>query len=238
MKPNIEYPYLPEGRTFDFVCLDNQFMKEAARARKECAGDSLFPVGIVLVSEGKIIARAGNGYNQGAGKVHVCPRVVLDCPSGTGYDLCHLHDFPGHAEQMVIKTAKEEGIDTNGTDVYMYGHWWCCEPCWNAMIDAGINEVYVTDDAHERFSRENVFAETLKSSVKSFSIQGDLADFKKNLEEALNIPCVISNADINIVCENDTYRIFDERILEYVYEFSESDPYLVKRNIVNIFKQL
>ena len=44
----------------------------------------------------------------------------------------------------------------------MYGHWWACESCWNALIAGGVRDVYITDDAHERFSRENVYRETLK----------------------------------------------------------------------------
>ena len=163
----IEYPYLPQNRSFKFVPSDHVHMLAAAAARRECAGDSLYPVGVVLVRDGEVVARAGNGFNRGSGTKHICPRVVLDCPSGVGYELCDLHDPIGHAEPMLMKIAKEQGIDPVGCDVYMFGHWWCCEFCWNAMIADGIRDVYLIDDAHERFSRTRVQAETLASTVKS-----------------------------------------------------------------------
>ncbi|MBU0646304.1 hypothetical protein KJ611_02385 [Patescibacteria group bacterium] len=130
----MELPYLPEGREIKYVALDNELMAQAKIARQECSGDTLYPVGAVLVRGGEVLCRAGNGFNQGSDKLHICPRVVEGCPSGTGYDLCGLHDAPGHAENMLMQVARGQGIDTNGADVYLCGHWWCCEPCWQAMI--------------------------------------------------------------------------------------------------------
>ena len=155
------YPYLPNDRSFRFVGEADPLMMAAALARKECAGDSTYPVGAVLVRDGVVLARAGNGYNQGPGEKHICPRIVMNCPSGTGYDLCHLHDSPGHAEPQLMAVAKEQGIQTVGADVYLYGHWWCCVSCWKVMIDAGVRDVYLLEDAHEVFSRERVYAQTL-----------------------------------------------------------------------------
>lgn len=169
--PQVEYPYLPEGRKFKYVDHDHPMMVEAAKAREVNSGDPSYPVGAVMVKDGKIIARAGNGYNQGR-QTHICPRLVLECPSGTGYDLCTLHDSPGHAEQMCVDQAREEGIDTQGADLYMYGHWWACEPCWNKMIDAGVRDVYLTYDAHERFARDKVYSAFLTPSSKSVYIAG------------------------------------------------------------------
>lgn len=196
MKPDIQYPYMPEGRHLKYVPADHQFMLEAKKAREECAGDPLFPVGIVLVKDGRLLVRAGNGFNQGPGQAHVCPRVVLECPSGTGYELCSLHDPPGHAEPSAIKVAQEQGIDVEGADAYMYGHWWACEPCWKALIEAGVRDLYVTDDAHERFSRDRVYAETLTPSVKSAYIAGAITNVpseefegQKALYEAFGAVC-------------------------------------------------
>lgn len=161
MGPLPTYPYMPEGRNLKYVPHDHAFMIEAAKARAERSGDSLFPVGIVLVRDSVMVASAGNGFNRGPGESHVCPRILAGCKSGEGYDLCHLHDTDGHAEPMLMAVAQAAGIETEGADVYMYGHWWCCEPCWKAMIDAGIRDVYVSEDAHDRFSRNRVYAETL-----------------------------------------------------------------------------
>lgn len=188
------YPYMPKDRYFRFVSNGDPFMREAARARCDCSGDPLFPVGAVLVREGKVIARAGNGYNRGAGTVHVCPRIVFECPSGTGYDLCHLHDAPGHAESMLIQIAKEQRMDPSGADVYLCGHWWCCEPCWQIMIDHDIRDVFLLENAHIEFDRERVYAQTLQPSVRSAYLAGAYTnnsglDQEKPLHEALGSVC-------------------------------------------------
>lgn len=159
---DISYPYLPEGRTFKYVSPEHPFMVEAEKARRECSGDPVWPIGIVLVKNGEIVARAGNGFNRGPGEPHLCPRILAMAKTGEGYDLCPLHAEEGHAERMILKEAGRLGVDPSGADLYMYGHWWCCEPCWNAMIAAGIRDEYVTDTAHEEFTKPKVYAETLK----------------------------------------------------------------------------
>ncbi len=159
MEP-LHYPYLPAGYIFRFVSGNDVFMVEAKRAQEQCSGDSLYPVGAVLVKDGLVVARAGNGYNRGPGPMHVCPRIVQNCPTGTGYELCDLHDSPGHAEAMLMQVAHEQGINAAGCDVYLYGHWWCCEPCWKVMIDAGVRDVYLLENAHVEFERERVYART------------------------------------------------------------------------------
>jgi deoxycytidylate deaminase len=158
-------------------------MAEAKKARETLSGDPLFPVGMVLVKNGKIIARAGNGFNKGSGTLHVCPRIVLESPSGTGYDLCHLHDAPGHAEPMVIEAARKAGEDPTGADGYMYGHWWCCEPCWKVMIKAGVRDVYLLENADVEFSRDRVYAQTLKPKYKSVYISGGLTNLSENIRD-------------------------------------------------------
>lgn len=206
----INYPYLPPNRGFKFVPLNDPHMIAAEVARRECAGDSLYPVGVVLVREGEILARAGNGFNRGSATKHICPRVVLECPSGTGYDLCKLHDSIGHAEPMLMQVAVEQGIDPTGCDVYMFGHWWCCEPCWKAMIDAGVKDVYVLDDAHERFSRENVFAETLTGS----------------------------RTDLRLEQDGTTYRVYVPESKDPIFTFEADSSELAMRRLENVRKQL
>lgn len=206
----INYPYLPPGREFKFLPSSDPYMIAAAEARRVCAGDSLFPVGVVLVRDGEILARAGNGFNRGSSKKHICPRVVLDCPSGTGYDLCTLHDSIGHAEPMLMQVAREQGIDTIGADVYMFGHWWCCEPCWKAMIDAGIRDVYLLENAHEQFSRERVFAETLNGN----------------------------RTDVRLESEGNTHRVYVPESDEPVFVFEADTPELVERRFRNVVRQL
>ncbi|OGL86907.1 hypothetical protein A3I41_03050 [Candidatus Uhrbacteria bacterium RIFCSPLOWO2_02_FULL_48_18] len=206
----IEYPYLPPNRGFKFVPLTHPHMAAAEVARRECAGDSLYPVGVVLVRDAQVLVRAGNGFNRGSATKHICPRVVLECPSGMGYDLCTLHDSIGHAEPMLMQVALEQGIDPTGCDVYMFGHWWCCEPCWKAMIDAGVRDVYVLDDAHERFSRDRVFAETLNGS----------------------------RTDLRLDQDGTTYRVFVPESPDPIFVFEADTPELAARRFENVRRQV
>ncbi|KKW44236.1 MAG: hypothetical protein UY95_C0033G0004 [Parcubacteria group bacterium GW2011_GWA2_56_7] len=167
MPDAIQYPYLPAGRSFKFVPREHPFMQAADQARNEKAGDRINPVGIALVKDGKVLVTAGNGHNLGYGHVHVCPRVVLECKTGEGYDLCTFHEADGHAEPSAVAEAKKQGIDIKGCDAYMSGHWWACEPCWKVLTDAGLNDFYLVENAHEVFDKKNVQKETLVPSVKN-----------------------------------------------------------------------
>src|SRR3989338_6141684 len=209
-KNMIEYPSLPPNRQFKFVSIDHPHMIAAECARRTCSGDSLWPIGIVLVRDGEVIARAGNGFNRGTSSKHICPRIVLDCPSGTRYDLCSLHDAPGHAEPMLMQVVSEKGINPTGCDVYLCGHWWCCEPCWNILIDAGVRDVYLVDYAQERFSRERVYTETLCGKRE----------------------------DVRVEQDGDIYRVFVPESTEPIFIFEADTPELAARRLRNVIRQL
>lgn len=233
---DINYPYMPEGHQLKYASADDPFMVEAAKAREELAGDPSYPVGIVMVKEGCVVARAGNGFNRGR-RVHVCPRLVLECPTGVGYDLCDLHESPGHAESQVLKVAREAGIDPQGGDLYLYGHWWACEPCWATLLEAGIRDLYVTDDAHERFSRDKVYAQTLASSIKTVSLEGFegelLEDVVREIGE-LGLEVVDGDGDAHCVLTDEGAKCFLAG--EMVYTVDHSDT--LARQLRNVFRQL
>ena len=152
-KKEMKYPYLPEGRTIKYVPASNEFMQEAKNSSFYNSLDKLMPNGCVIVREGKIIARGANGSDYH--ETHGCERVKRGIPTGQGYELCEGCHPKNHGEPKAIKEAKEKGLDTNGADVYLWGHWWCCEPCWNAMIEAGIRDVYLLKDSEMLFNKEN-----------------------------------------------------------------------------------
>lgn len=152
------YPYLPEGKTLLYVSDDNPFMMEAKRVRNEYSSDKNHSTGAVIVKDGQII---GRGANQSALKSEVlkrfhrdkfCVRRFFKVPSGQKYWLC-----PGcassrnHAEPNAIKDAKRNVKDLSGSDLYLYGHWWCCKDCWDKMIAVGIKNVYLVEGATEKF---------------------------------------------------------------------------------------
>ncbi|MFH0928486.1 MAG: hypothetical protein V1821_03365 [bacterium] len=194
----VKYPYLPEGREFKFVPLTHPMMQEAIKAQKELAGDPLWPIGTVLTRDNRVLARAGNGFNRGSQGKHICPRIVQECKSGEGYDLCALHAPEGHAERMIREEARRLGIPTEGADLYFFGHWWFCEPCWQEVIAAGIRDTILPEGADRLFSKEVVYAETLRTvtTLRSAYISGALT----NLPEAEKTPQKKFYEDLAAAC--------------------------------------
>lgn len=139
----MQYPYLPEGRTILYVPANNEFMQAAKRVRDE-SGCVKQRTGAVIVLDGKIV---GEGNNTTLHKPEICPRDEQGFETGQGYNLCKevCQQQAGHAECNAVKDARTYGQDTDGADLYLYGHWWCCENCWNTMIDAGIKNVYLLE---------------------------------------------------------------------------------------------
>ena len=155
-----DYPYLPEGRTIKYVHITDSFMAEAKRVRDEDSTERNHPTGAVVVLVGVIIGKAGNQAalkNKKLQEFHkngLCMRRLLHIPSGQKYWLC-----PGcakcenHAEWSSVRDALKRKDNIRGADLYLFGHWWCCKPCWDSMIAAGIRDVYLVEGATEQFKR-------------------------------------------------------------------------------------
>lgn len=154
---SIVYPYLPEGREISYVPADHACM-QAAKEMSEHAADKLHPTGAVIVKDGKIIGRGCNyafiGIFPFLTRTHPqwCVRRMFKIPSGQKYWAC-----PGcipsknHAEGRAVRDAKSNGYDPHGADLYLWGHWWCCKPCWDAMIGVGIENVYLAEGSEQLF---------------------------------------------------------------------------------------
>jgi len=120
----------------------------AAKKATEKTGCRKQPTGAVLVKDGKILLTATNAGVT----VNICPRVLKGSKTGTDYHLCKdVCKQEGHSEYTVMKKALAKGIKTEGADVYLWGHWWCCQPCWDAMIAGGIKDVYLERNADKKF---------------------------------------------------------------------------------------
>src|SRR3989344_3972335 len=129
----IVYPYIPEGKNIKYVGAQDRFMRAAETACRELSTDRMHPTGAVLVKDGEVIARAANQSalkNKTLLGLHRrgwCVRKLFKIPSGQKYWLC-----PGcassrnHSETLVVKAARKKGVDTEGADLYLWGHWWCC----------------------------------------------------------------------------------------------------------------
>ena len=155
---SITYPYLPEGRTILYVSENDPWMQMAAHVRNTQSTDHKHPTGAVVVKGGKIMGEGANQSrlkNPGLIKLHskYCIRKMLGVPSGKHYWLC-----PGcathnqHAESRAVADAIQKENDTNDADLYLYGHWWACKPCWDSMIAAGIENVYLLENSEHIFN--------------------------------------------------------------------------------------
>lgn len=153
----IQYPYLPEGKTISYVPADNPFMRAAKEAQK-LSTVSNQPAGAVIVKNGTIIGRAANQSRLKSAQLRTlherfCIRRLLHIPTGKHYWVCPgCANFHSHAESEVVRDARHKGHTTRNADVYLYGHWWCCQPCWDAMIAAGVKEVYLLEGSEKMFN--------------------------------------------------------------------------------------
>lgn len=152
------FPYLPAGREIRYVPEANQWMQTARQTSDTHATDRNHPTGGVIVRDGVVIASAANQArfpHTNLAKLHdqgFCLRRALRVSSGKRYWLCPGCAPPqNHSEALAVQDARYRGMDTHGADFYLWGHWWCCKPCWDAMIGAGIQNVYLVEGATERF---------------------------------------------------------------------------------------
>lgn len=148
----IKYPYLPKGRIIRYIPANNRFMSMAREYAKEHSLDRTMPNCAVIVRDGDVIGIGANGSNYH--DTHGCKRADLGCKTGERYELCEGCHPHNHGEQKALADAKEKGNNTRGADLYLWGHWWCCKPCWNAMEAAGIRDVYLLEDSEILFNRE------------------------------------------------------------------------------------
>ncbi len=149
----IKYPYLPEGRTIKYVPATDRYMTQAALVAIEDSLDDAVKTGSVVVKDGHIIGQGANGSDYH--KTHECERVKQKIPTGQGYDLCEGCHPKNHSEPRAIADARAHGHDPQGAELYLWGHWWCCEPCWKAISENGISQVYLMEGSERLFNREH-----------------------------------------------------------------------------------
>lgn len=150
---NIKYPYLPEGRTIKYVVGTHPCMIIAREMAQRHSLDKVMPGGAIIVKDGHILGKGANGSDHHA--KHGCERVRLKCKTGDGYELCEGCHPKNHSESRAIQDTKTRNYDTRGADLYLWGHWWCCRWCWDAMIEAGINNVYLTENSEVLFNKDH-----------------------------------------------------------------------------------
>ncbi len=152
MEQTIKYPYLPSAKAINYVPADNQFML-AAEAAASASLDAAVPTGAAVVKDSRVIGLGTNGSPYH--KTHACRRVELGIPTGQGYELCEGCHPKNHSESKALAAAEAGGEDARGADMYLWGHWWCCQPCWEAMTSAGVAQVYLLEKSEVLFNKSN-----------------------------------------------------------------------------------
>jgi len=151
-------PFQDGSLTLFYTSTSDQFMQKA-KAAIVCSTDHRHPTAAVVVKDDAILMQDANqsGFkNPWLIRVHElgwCVRRFLRIKSGTHYWLC-----PGcaksydHAESRAARTAADKYPDrVNGATLYLYGHFWCCQPCCEAMVRAGVKEVVLLEGAYTAF---------------------------------------------------------------------------------------
>ena len=154
MNQKIIYPYIPEWREINYVNASNFYMAWAREFARLHSLDKVMPGAAVLVADSIMtigIGANGSDYHQS----HDCQRIILGSKTGEGYELCEGCHPKNHSEAKAIQHAISNGYDPEGTDLYLWGHWWCCKPCWTAMIGAGINQVFLLEGSEILFNKEH-----------------------------------------------------------------------------------
>ena len=147
----IPYPYLPSDRVINYVSLENKYIKAAKEYAKEHSLDLKMPTGTVLVKAGIIIGFGTNGSDYH--KKYTCKRTEQNIPTGQSYEICEGCHPKNHSEVNAIKDAHNNGHQAEGADLYLWGHWWCCRFCWQAIIKAGIKNVYLVKGSEKLFNK-------------------------------------------------------------------------------------
>lgn len=150
-----DYPYLPEGREHGYVGMDNKHMRMAMEYAKKYKSNLAQPGAAVVVKNDTVLGIGSIGNNPA--HINGCERVRHNVPTGTRYDLCAGCDPSFHSEPRAIADATTHySLSTiRGADVYLWGHWWCCEPCWSSMISVGVNKVYLLENSQVLFNKKH-----------------------------------------------------------------------------------
>lgn len=115
--------------------------------------DKTMPTGSVVARKKRVIGISGNGSDYH--KYNICERVRQNVLTGEGYELCDGCHPKNHSEPRAIKNALEQGERVKGADLYLWGHWWCCKPCWDAIREAGIKNVYLMGESERLFNKNH-----------------------------------------------------------------------------------
>ncbi|MFA6340640.1 MAG: deaminase [Candidatus Paceibacterota bacterium] len=145
-----------------YVLETDKFMKLAREYAERYSTDRLQPVGSVIVKNGEVVGGGANKMpinNHRFQLMHArgfCIRRILHIPSGKLYWLCPGCGQPrNHSERRAIRDAVKRGMDIDGADLYLWGHFQVCETCRDAIMKARIKNVFLLENSNVLFKRKN-----------------------------------------------------------------------------------
>jgi len=148
-----EYPYRPPGRRFRYVPGSDPIIRLAIRYARRFSRDPSMPNASVIVVGGKPVAAGANGSDYH--RLHGCRRRSGGSETGQDYRLCAGCHPRNHSERRAVLHARERQVDIHGADLYLWGHFGCCEDCWRVLLAAGIRDVYLVEDAERLFNKRH-----------------------------------------------------------------------------------
>lgn len=137
----------------------------------------------IIVKDGVIISKGSNGS-----EFHIkngCKREGY--PTGEGYELCEGCQPHNHSEQKALKN-----INGEGADLYLWGHWYCCDSCLKVINESGIDNVYIDQGNEETYknisgNREQQEDSKIGRSENSFSSQGNKSSKSKKWRNDIDL---------------------------------------------------
>ncbi len=143
----IVLPYKSQAFEIDYI--DNPYFESAKQFSITNSLDKNMPNASLLVKDSTIIGKAANGskYHE----ENDCVRVSRGIPTGQGYELCPGCSPVNHSESKAVTNVLASGQDTIGGEIYLYGHWWCCQPCSEAMEKSGVSKVHLSKSWVKQF---------------------------------------------------------------------------------------
>jgi deoxycytidylate deaminase len=92
-------------------------------------------IAVIVTESGKCFV----GTNWCRNPQQECPRK--DFPTGVGYDLCkNICQQDNHAE---VDACLKAGEYAKGADLYLIGHYYCCDNCKKIMTEYGIKDIVI-----------------------------------------------------------------------------------------------
>ncbi len=149
---------MPQSGKIAYVEISDPYMAEAKEEARRYSTDASISTGAIIVKDGKVVAK---GANQSALRdprlvaLHkkYCIRRLFGVPSGKLYFLCPgCASHKNHGEFRAVRDGEKHKADMRGARLYLWGHWWCCKPCWDKMLKAGISDATLLKNSEKLFN--------------------------------------------------------------------------------------